>query len=50
MVMKGDAKAESLQQANPVGCRTVANFTRLMATMTVNIIPNYAYCHQRQIL
>ena len=36
-VLKGDAKAEFLQKANLVGSRTVANFTTVMATMTVHL-------------
>ena len=47
-VLKGDAKAEFLQQANSVGSCTVANFTTVMATMTVHIFPTYAYRDQRQ--
>ena len=47
-VLKGDAKAEFLQQANLVGSGTVANFIKVMATMTVHIFPTYAYCHQRR--
>ena len=43
-VLKGDAKAEFLQQANLVGSRTVANFTTVMVTMTVHVFPTYAYC------
>ena len=39
-VLKGDAKAEFLQQANLVGSCTVANFTTVMATMTVHIFIN----------
>ena len=42
-VLKGDAKAEFLQQANLVGSCTVANFTTVMATMTVHAFPTYAY-------
>ena len=49
-VLKGDAKAEFLQQANLVGSHTVANFTTVMATMTVHIFPTYAYCDQRQYM
>ena len=47
MVMKGDAKAEFLQQDNLVGSCTVANFTTVMATMTVHVFPTYAYRDQR---
>ena len=46
-VLKGDAKDESLQQANLVGSCTVANFTLAMASMTVHIVPTYAYHDQR---
>ena len=49
-VLKGDAKAEFLQQANLVGSRTVANFTTVMATMTVHIFPTYAYHDQRRYM
>ena len=38
-VLKGDAKAEFLQQATLAGSRTVANFTIVMATMIVHIFP-----------
>ena len=43
-MLKGDAKAEILQQDNLVGIRIVANFTWVMATMTVHVFPTYAYC------
>ena len=43
MVLKGDAKVEFTQQANLVGSRTVGNFTKVMATMTVHIFPLLAY-------
>ena len=46
-VLKGDSKAEFLQKANLVGSHTVANFTMVMATMTVHIFPTYVYCDQR---
>ena len=46
--LKGDAKAEFLLKANFLGSHTVANFTKVMATMTVNIFPTYAYHDQRQ--
>ena len=49
-MQKGDAKAEFLQKANFVGSRTVANFTTVMATMTVHVFPTCAYCDQRQYL
>ena len=49
-VLKGDAKAEFLQQANLVGTRTVANFTTVMATMTVHVFPTYAYRDQRRYM
>ena len=41
-VLKGDANAEFLQQANLVGICTVVNFTMVMATMTVHVFPAYA--------
>ena len=34
-VLKGDTKAEFLQQANLVGSHTVANFTMVIAAMTL---------------
>ena len=46
MVLKGDVKAEFLQKDNLVGRCAVANFTMVMATMTVHIFPNYAYYDQ----
>ena len=45
-VLKGDAKAEFPQQADLVDSRTVANFTRVMTTMTVHVFPTYAYHDQ----
>ena len=50
MVLKGDAKAEFLQQANLIHIHTVANFTMVMVTMTVHLFPIYAYCDQRQYM
>ena len=47
-MLKDDAKAEFLQQANLVDRRTVANFTMVIATMTVYVLSTYAYCDQRQ--
>ena len=47
-MLKGDAKAEFLQQDNLVVSCTVANFTTVMATMTVHALPTYAYCDQKQ--
>ena len=38
-VLKGDAQAEFLQQANLVCSCTVTNFTTVMATMTVHVFP-----------
>ena len=49
-MLKGDVKAEFLQQANLVGSCTVTNVTMVMATMTVNISPTYTYCDQRQCM
>ena len=49
-VLKGDAKAVFLKQANLVGSSTVANFTTVMATMTAHVFPIYAYCNQRQYM
>ena len=46
-VLKGDAKAEFLQQINLVVSCVVANFTFVMATMTVYVFSTYAYCDQR---
>ena len=45
-VLKDDAKVEFLQQADLVGSRTVANFTAVMATMTVHVFPTYTYRDQ----
>ena len=49
-MLKGDAKAEFRQQANLVGSCTVANFTTVMATMTVHVFPTYAYRDQRRYM
>ena len=49
-VLKRDAKAEFLQQANFVDDCTVANFTTQITTVTVHIFLIYAYCNQRQYL
>ena len=49
-VLKGDANAELLQQANLVGSCTVANFTTIMVIMTVHVFPTYAYCDQRHYM
>ena len=48
-VLKGDAKAEFLQQANLVGSYTVANFITVTATINVHVFPSNAYCDQRKI-
>ena len=45
-VLKNDAKAKFLQTANLVDSCTVANFTTVMATMTVLVFPTYTYCDQ----
>ena len=49
-VLKDDAKAVLLQQANLVCSGTVANFTMVVATMTVHVFPTYAYWSQRQYM
>ena len=49
-MLKGDAKAEFLQQANLVGSCTVATFTMSMATMNVHVFPTYAYGDQRRFM
>ena len=49
-VLKGDTKAEYLQQANLGGSHTVAFFTMVMTTMTVHVFPTYAYRGQRQYM
>ena len=36
-VLKGDAKADFVPQANLVGSGTVTNFTMVMATKTVHV-------------
>ena len=46
-VLEVDAKAEFLQKANLVGSCTVANLAKAMATMTVHVFPNNAYCDQK---
>ena len=46
-VLKGDAKAEFLQQANLVGSHTV---TTIIATMTLHFFSTYAYRDQRQYM
>ena len=46
-VLKGDAIAKFLQKANLVGSCTVANFTTVMATITVH---TYAYCDKRRYM
>ena len=46
-VLKGDAKAKCTQQTNLVGSRTVVNFTIVVATMTVHIIPVLAHQVQK---
>ena len=48
MRLFGDAKAKFLQQANLVGCYILANFTTIMATMTVHIFPSHTHCDQKQ--
>ena len=47
-VLKGDAKAEFLQQANLVGSCIVINFTAVIATIAVHVFHTYAYYDQRQ--
>ena len=49
-VLKGDAIAELTQQANLVGSCTDGNFTRVMATMTVNIFFILDYQHQKRYM
>ena len=44
-VLKDDAKAEFLQQANLVGSCAVANFTTVIETMTIHVFPTY--CHRQ---
>ena len=48
--MKCDAKAKFFRQANLVGSCKVANFTMVIATMTVHIFPTFGYCDQRQYM
>ena len=45
--LESEAKAEFLQKTNFIGSFTVPNFIFIMATMTVHIFSNYAYCDQR---
>ena len=49
-VLKDDAKAEFLQQANLVGSCTVANFTMVMAAIIAHIFLTFAYCDKRRYL
>ena len=49
-VLKGDAEAEFLQNANLVGSCVLANFTKVMATMALHVFPTYAYHDQRQYM
>ena len=46
-VLKGDSEAEFHHQTNLVGSCTVANFSTVMATMTVHVFPTYTCCDQR---
>ena len=46
----GDAKAEFLEQTVLVGSCTVANFTTIIPTMTVHVLPTYAFHDQRQYM
>ena len=48
--LQGDAKATFTHQANSVGSCTVGNFTTVMATMTVHILPVLAYQDQIQYM
>ena len=50
MVLKDDAKTKFLQQVNLAASHIVANFTTIMATMTVQIFATYAYYGQRRCL
>ena len=49
-VLKDDAKAEFLQKANLEVSRTIANFTMVMATMTVHVFPTHAYRDHRRCM
>ena len=49
-VLKDQAKAEFLQQANLVGSHRVTNFTTAMETITVHTFPTHAYCDKRQCM
>ena len=49
-VLKGGAKAEFFQRINLVVSHSFANFTTVMATMTVHIFPTYAYRDRRQYM
>ena len=46
-VVKGDAKAKFIQQANLEGSSTVGNLTTVMATIIVHIFPALAYQDQK---
>ena len=45
-VQTDDAEAEFIKQDNLVGHHTVGNFIVVMATMTVHIVPKFAYQDQ----
>ena len=49
-VLKGGAITEFLQQANLVNSCTVPNFTIVIETMTVHVLPTYVYCDQRSYM
>ena len=49
-VLKSDAKAECIQQANLERSYAVGNFTKVMATMTVHIFPVLAYQDQKRYM
>ena len=48
--MERELKVDAIQQANLVGSYTVANFNKVMATMTVQVFLTYAYCDQRRYI
>ena len=49
-VLKSDAKAECIQQANLERSYAVGNFTKVMATMTVHIFLVLAYQDQKRYI
>ena len=49
-VLKGDAKAKSLQQTDFGDSCIVANFTTVIAAMTVHVFPTYAWQYMQNYI